>query len=283
MKRKSDFLSTQQINTATYNMYLNRLCDIAISSFNWIDLPSTVDERYLEMLLLTEGKCIFFQDEVLGYIVTSFSDGGNLNIYNQPVKRVANANNGYHNESLDENNSVIIYNDYMHTVIYPTLEMYAWRLYNITRTIDININSQKTPVTILCDEKNKLSLENLYMQYDGNKPVIYGNKNLDLTNIKVLNTGSPMIATQCYDILHKIWNDAMMFLGYTPVSDKRERIITAEAQQTYASTSSNYFSRLSARKQGCKYINDVFGLDVDVNFRQNEVMTLDKEVDSTDE
>lgn len=283
MKRKSDFLSTQQINTATYNMYLNRLCDIAISSFNWIDLPTTVDERYLEMLLLTEGKCIFFQDEVLGYIVTSFSDGGNLNIYNQPVKRVANANNGYHNESLDENNSVIIYNDYMHTVIYPTLEMYAWRLYNITRTIDININSQKTPITILCDEKNKLSLENLYMQYDGNKPVIYGNKNLDLNNIKVLNTGANMIAPQLYDILHKMWNDAMMFLGYAPLSDKRERVINLEAQQTFASTSSNYFSRLSARKQGCKYINDVFGLDVDVDFRQNEVMTLDKEVDSTDE
>lgn len=283
MKRKSDFLSTQQINTATYNMYLNRLCDIAISSFNWIDLPTTVDERYLEMLLLTEGKCIFFQDEVLGYIVTSFSDGGNLNIYNQPVKRVASANNGYHNESLDENNSVIIYNDYMHTVIYPTLEMYAWRLYNITRTIDININSQKTPITILCDEKNKLSLENLYMQYDGNKPVIYGNKNLDLNNIKVLNTGANMIAPQLYDILHKMWNDAMMFLGYAPLSDKRERVINLEAQQTFASTSSNYFSRLSARKQGCKYINDVFGLDVDVDFRQNEVMTLDKEVDSTDE
>lgn len=283
MKRKSDFLSTQQINTATYNMYLNRLCDIAISSFNWFDLPTTVDERYLEMLLLTEGKCIFFQDEVLGYIVTSFSDGGNLNIYNQPVKRVANANNGYHNESLDENNSVIIYNDYMHSVIYPTLEMYAWRLYNITRTIDININSQKTPVTILCDEKNKLSLENLYMQYDGNKPVIYGNKNLDLNNIKVLNTGANMIAPQLYDILHKMWNDAMMFLGYAPLSDKRERVINLEAQQTFASTSSNYFSRLSARKQGCKYINDVFGLDVDVDFRQNEVMTLDKEVDSTDE
>ena len=283
MKRKSDFLSTQQINTATYNMYLNRLCDIAISSFNWIDLPTTVDERYLEMLLLTEGKCIFFQDEVLGYIVTSFSDGGNLNIYNQPVKRVASANNGYHNESLDENNSVIIYNDYMHTVIYPTLEMYAWRLYNITRTIDININSQKTPITILCDEKNKLSLENLYMQYDGNMPVIYGNKNLDLNNIKVLNTGANMIAPQLYDILHKMWNDAMMFLGYAPLSDKRERVINLEAQQTFASTSSNYFSRLSARKQGCKYINDVFGLDVDVDFRQNEVMTLDKEVDSTDE
>ena len=283
MKRKSDFLSTQQINTATYNMYLNRLCDIAISSFNWVDLPTTVDERYLEMLLLTEGKCIFFQDEVLGYIVTSFSDGGNLNIYNQPVKRHATANNGYHNESLDENNSVIIYNDYMHTVIYPTLEMYAWRLYNITRTIDININSQKTPITILCDEKNKLSLENLYMQYDGNKPVIYGNKNLDLNNIKVLNTGANMIAPQLYDILHKMWNDAMMFLGYAPLCDKRERVINLEAQQTFASTSSNYFSRLSARKQGCKYINDVFGLDVDVDFRQNEVMTLDKEVDSTDE
>ena len=283
MKRKSDFLSTQQINTATYNMYLNRLCDIAISSFNWIDLPSTVDERYLEMLLLTEGKCILFQDEVLGYIVTSFSDGGNLNIYNQPVKRVANANNGYHNESLDESNSVIIYNDYMHTVIYPTLEMYAWRLYNITRTIDININAQKTPITILCDEKNKLSLENLYMQYDGNKPVIYGNKNLDLNNIKVLNTGANMIAPELYDILHKIWNDAMMFLGYTPISDKRERVINAEAQQTFASTSSNYFSRLSARKQACRYINDVFGLDVDVDFRQNEVLPIDKEVEDTDE
>lgn len=285
MRRKKDrqFIDNATINNSTYNMYLTRLCDLAISCFNWVDLPDTVNERYLELLLMKKGKCIFFKDDVLGYIVTDVADNSKLNIYNEPIKRIAIASNGYYNDTLNEENSVIIYNDYMHNVIYPILQMYAWRLYNITRVIDVNISAQRTPVTILCDEKNKLTMENMYMQYEGNTPFIFGNKNLDLTNFKVLNTNAPMIGPQCYDILKNIWNDALMFLGYSPISDKRERMLTEELKQQFASSSSNYFSRLSARLQSCKYINNIFGLNVDVEFRQNQILPTNEEVNSTDE
>ena len=54
--------------------------------------------------------------------------------------------------------------------------MFAQKLYNVSRAIDVNINAQKTPLMIVCDEKQKLTMKNVYMQYEGNEPFIFANK-----------------------------------------------------------------------------------------------------------
>lgn len=267
-KRDLQFCESAYMNNRTYLQYYNRLTELAISMFEWQNLPETVDQRFLEMCLFSDGMCIFFQDEVLGYLGLQCMIGGKLNVYRIPMERRAYATNGYQRE-LDGTNSVIIFNNYLHTNSMLDVEMFSKRLYNLDRAIDVNANAQKTPVLIQCDESQRLTMKNLYKQYEGNEPFIFGSKGLDANGLKVLQTGAPYIADKLYELKTQIWNEALTYLGISNINVvKKERMITDEVTRNQGGTVASRYSRLESRRQACKQINDMFGLDIWVDYRE---------------
>ena len=151
MKRKDlQFGESALMNNQTYLQYYNRLTELAISMFEWKNLPDTIDARFLELCLYSDGMCIFFEDEVLGFLTLQCMIGGHLDVYRIPMERKAYAPNGY-NRALNSTDSVIIFNNFLHTNSMLDVEMFSKRLYNLDRAIDVNANAQKTPVLIQCD------------------------------------------------------------------------------------------------------------------------------------
>lgn len=268
-KRDLQFCESAYMNNRTYLQYYNRLTELAISMFEWQNLPETVDQRFLEMCLFGDGMCVFFQDEVLGYLSLQCMIGGNLNVYRIPMERKAYATNGYQRE-LDGTNSVIIFNNYLHTNSMLDVEMFSKRLYNLDRAIDVNANAQKTPVLIQCDESQRLTMKNLYKQYEGNEPFIFGSKGLDANGLKVLQTGAPYVADKLYELKTQIWNEALTYLGISNINVvKKERMITDEVTRNQGGTVASRYSRLESRRQACKQINEMFGLDIWVEYRED--------------
>ena len=141
------------------------------------------------------------------------------------------------------------------------MELFALRLYEAERTADINIKAQKTPVLLLMDEKQRLTMENLYSQYEGNRPVIFGDKNsLGENVIKAINTQAPFIADKIIDYKKEIWNEALTFLGINNIMvDKKERLITDEANSNNELINLNLQSYLVPRKEACRQFNEKFG------------------------
>ena len=271
MRRKNDtqFVESAYMNNRTYMQYYNRLTELALSMFEWQNLPKTVDQRFLEMCLFSDGMCVFFEDEVLGYLGLRCMIGGKLNVYQIPTDRRAYATNGYQKE-LDGTNSVIIFNNYLHTNSMLDVEMFSKRLYNLDRAIDVNANAQKTPVLIQCDESQRLTMKNLYKQYDGNEPFIFGSKGLDANGLKVLQTGAPYVADKLYELKTQIWNEALTYLGISNINVvKKERMITDEVTRNQGGTVASRYSRLESRRQACKQINEMFGLDIWVDYRED--------------
>lgn len=257
------------MNNRTYLQYYNRLTELAISMFEWQNLPKTVDQRFLEMCLFGDGMCVFFQDEVLGYLSLQCMIGGKLNVYRIPMERKAYATNGYQRE-LNETNSVIIFNNYLHTNSLLDVEMFSKRLYNLDRAIDVNANAQKTPVLIQCDESQRLVMKNLYKQYEGNEPFIFGSKGLDASGLKVLQTGAPYVADKLYELKTQIWNEALTYLGISNINVvKKERMITDEVTRNQGGTVASRYSRLESRRQACKQINEMFNLNIWVDYRED--------------
>ena len=268
-KRDLQFCESAYMNNRTYLQYYNRLTELAISMFEWQNLPETVDQRFLEMCLFSDGMCVFFQDEVLGYLSLQCMIGGKLNVYRIPMERRAYATNGYQRD-LDGTNSVIIFNNYLHTNSMLDVEMFSKRLYNLDRAIDVNANAQKTPVLIQCDESQRLTMKNLYKQYEGNEPFIFGSKGLDANGIKVLQTGAPYVADKLYELKTQIWNEALTYLGISNINVvKKERMITDEVTRNQGGTVASRYSRLESRRQACKQINEMFGLDIWVDYRED--------------
>lgn len=301
MGRKKDraFWESARLNNFTYKQYYNRLVELAVSMFEWENLPESVDPRFLELALFTDGKAIFFKDEVLGYLGLRCMAAGTWDVYNVPRLRTAYATNSYQKQ-LDENDSVIIFNNQLRTNSILDVEMFAMRLYNIDRAIDVNVNAQKTPILIACDETEKLTLLNLYKQYDGNEPVIFGTSAIKPDSIKVLSTGAPYVSDKLYQMKTQYWNEALTYLGISNVNfQKRERMVSDEVNRMMGGVIANRYSRLNARKQACEEINEMFGLNIDVRYRddfrefddelmydgetgENTVKTMYASVNSTD-
>lgn len=265
------------MNNRTYLQYYNRLTELAISMFEWQNLPKTVDQRFLEMCLFGDGMCVFFQDEVLGYLSLQCMIGGKLNVYRIPMERKAYATNGYQRE-LNETNSVIIFNNYLHTNSLLDVEMFSKRLYNLDRAIDVNANAQKTPVLIQCDESQRLVMKNLYKQYEGNEPFIFGSKGLDASGLKVLQTGAPYVADKLYELKTQIWNEALTYLGISNINVvKKERMLIDEVTRNQGGTVASRYSRLESRRQACKQINEMFNLNIWVDYREDFQDVQEKE------
>ena len=188
--RDTAFKSSLFDNKRTWNNYTYRLFEMAMSRGHWSNMPKTIDLRYLEQTLITQGACVFFKDDVLGYLCLPVVLNGKLDVYGNPYDFMAISDTGY-NKKLDVNSGVIIYNNYLRMPNIAEIRYYADRLYEYDRIIDVNVKAQKTPVLIKCDKNEMLSMENVYQKYEGNQPVIYGKKSLNDDNITVLKTDAP--------------------------------------------------------------------------------------------
>lgn len=270
-RRKHDIFDESMIlNNLTYRQYLNRLTELAISMFEWKNLPKTVDARYLELHLFETGCMVYFKDEVIGDLCLDCIVNGRLDVYGNPLLRRAYSGYNNYQKLLKYNNSVIIWNNYLHSNSILDVEMFARRLYNIDRIIDINANAQKTPVLVLGNEKQRLMLLNLYKEYDGNAPFIFGDKNLDINALKALSTNAPYVCDKLYQLKTQIWNEALTYLGISNINiQKKERLITDEVTRNQGGTIASRYSRLETRRQAVEKINEMFGTNIEVNYRED--------------
>lgn len=264
------FDESMVLNNLTYRQYLNRLTELAISVFEWKNLPDTVDARYLELHLFETGCMVYFKDEVIGDLCLDCIVNGSLDVYGNPLLRRAYSGYNNYQKLLKYNNSVIIWNNYLHGNSILDVEMFARRLYNIDRIIDINANAQKTPVLIIGNEKQRHTLINLYKEYDGNAPFIFGDKNLDINALKALSTDAPYVCDKLYQLKTQIWNEALTYLGISNINiQKKERLITDEVTRNQGGTIASRYSRLESRRQAVEKINDMFGTNIEVNYRED--------------
>lgn len=280
VKGDYQFWESANANSIAEQYYLSRLSELAMSMFKWKNVPDTIDARFLEYTLFYEGAAVFFKDDELTlgnttedtttYLCLQVALGGDLNVYRVPKSRKAYAVNTYQ-RMLNENDSVIIWNNMIRLPEYGRMMYYANKLAEIDRAIDVNVKGQKFPIAILCNENQRLTLKNVYKQYDGNEPFIFGDDSLDLNKaMQAINTGSPFVADKLQDLKNNKWAEAMMCLGIpNSPTDKKERLVANEANVSQGGTLASRSSRLEMRKRACDEINRMFGLNIDVEYNQD--------------
>ena len=268
--RKTNFSESAFYNNGTYGFYLSRLMELAMSMFEWKNIPDSIDPRFLELTLFSDGMAVWFKDEEMDkFLALQCIINGRLDVYRVPINRRAFAVNGYQ-RNLTNKDSVIIYNNFLRTNSYQMCVLYAKKLYNLDRIIDVNANAQKTPVLLAVDETQRLTALNAYKEWDGNQPVIYGDKALDPNILRVLKTDAPYVSDKIYQLKVQYWNEALTYLGISNVSfQKKERMIADEVIRSQGGTIASRYSRLEARREACKKINDMFGLDITVDYRED--------------
>ena len=264
------FLDSALMNSQTYWDYLERFKKICLSMFEWVGLPESMNARYLEECLYYKGQAALLKDEKFGFINTQCASGGYLNIYGLPTELNCYSYGYSEYKKLytglggeEDKDCILVMNNWQRIPTCATIELFCQRHAEAEMTASVNIKAQKTPVLIVVDENQRLMMENLYAQYDGNRPFIFGDKNqLSENAIKCISTGADFIADKVMEYKKQIWNEALQFLGINTLqTEKIERLITDEASSNNELINLNLQSMLIPRQEAAKQFNKLFGLE----------------------
>lgn len=280
-KRRTRMQEAVWLNDQTYLDYKHRLKKIATSIFEWKNLPDSMDSEYIEYCLYALGQCAFLKTEEYGFINTKATINGNLNLYGLPTALNCysygsvqyNRNVYYGGDSTDENTECILVKNTQDRNPIPTvttLELFAYRLYQAERTADVNIQNAKRSRLILTNENQRLTMENLFRQYDSNVPYIFGDtENFKKGSVESLDISSAFIGSDIMKYKKEIWNEALTFLGVDNFSEKKERLVTEEVGTNNEVINLNLMSFLAPRQKACELFNKKYGENIEVKVRSD--------------
>lgn len=267
---KDAFRDAILLNNDTYIDYLERMKKVCLSMFEWINLPGSMDARYLEMSLYYNGQAALLYDDMFGFINTLAADGGYINIYGLPTDVTCysyrfNQKRSVYNSMASGmekgEECILVLNNYGRIPTSATTTLFALRLAEAQRTADVNIKAQRTPVLITTDQKQLFTLKKTYEEFDGNTPAIFADKNsITPDALKSISTDAPFVADKLMDYKREIWNEFLTTMGISNLSEKRERMISNEVDSNNELVNLNLQSLLIPRKQACKEFNEKYGL-----------------------
>ena len=272
------FTDSALLNNMSFLHYLEVFERLVLSMFEWVNLPKSMNAMWLEKSLYFDGMATFLKDDKFNFINTRCCSSGDINIYGLPTKlncysygykSVRTLYTGLPSIQSDsmlsymqKNECILIQNDWNRIPTGGAMELFAMRLANCDRTNDINMNALKTPVIVVCDERQRAMMENLYNQYNGNQPFIFGDKkqlNPD-SLLQAIKTDAPILLKDIDEHKKEIWNEALTYLGINNILvDKKERLITDEANSNNELINLNLQSRLAPRQEACRQFNEKYG------------------------
>lgn len=269
-------------NNPYYEHYSQYLQLLAFQLFEWKGLPESVDPSYLERVLTTNGFIGFYKDSKLGYIVCRGAIGGRFDNYELPTTFRATTPNYnkefklYNYRDIKENNmGVLIRNNDIGASTLPSLDMFAEEITEIKHIIRVNQNAQKTPVVFLSSDKNLLTMKTVAEKFEGNEPFMFIDEKLDVNMIKAFPNVAPFIVDKMNTQKNAVWNECMTYLGIKNANlEKKERMVTSEVDSNDEQINSSGNVFLKARQEACKKINELYGLNISVDYRESIDTTL---------
>ena len=222
-------------NLLTYDQTMASARLLATNRFKWESdeiQPKKQLSEYIEKLLFIKGQCALFK-EIDGWKVKCCVPTGGINEYGQPSSFTLTDYNGNGTVTVDIDDERFIWiknnNDCIPTIFW--ILKYCNRVAKIERTMDLNIDAQKTPYVIETSPEVHLSIQNIFKQIRAMDEVVYVDQKTGIKdNVKVLDLNAPYLVDQLYSQKVNEYNDLLNFLGLNTVKEKRERLLYDEAR-----------------------------------------------------
>lgn len=251
-------------------MYTRILMEMAANRFKWHGLPNSVDVRFLELQLLTHGLCIYYFDERYGKHFALKGTGiGSVDFVDNYTEYQVYGYN-FISKRIPAHSAVAIWNNYLRTPDTDIIRIYAFKLAELDRTIEINSRNARRTKLLVVDEDQRLSGQHLVNQFDNGEGMIaVSRKGYQDTMLEAIDLGVDADSIEKLHILRvRLWSEAMGLLGIDNANqDKKERLVASEVDANSEQTSAMKHVALNARRMACYAINERFpGHKVSVEF-----------------
>lgn len=269
---------TDLLNENTYRVIFNQFKLLCMNEYKWTgDLPDGLESRHIERLLFEKGMACFFRAPGMDFMCLECAPNGRMNVNYDPTGYRA-FGFGYQTD-VSADDCVIIRNNMLELATEPFIIHFANKITEAERTMDVNVKACKTPVIFACDDNDVLSFKRIFQQVDGNVPAIFADRGLKLESVQAFLTGVKFMGNELMQYKGSIESDALTFIGKNNIPvDKKERLITDEAQANDQLIKSFSDLQLEARLQACEDIKKKFGRIINVErVVENSVETEDND------
>lgn len=266
----NEIFKGRNCNSEMEMMFFYKYYNLAITRFEWLNMPEEIDPFFIEDIMFWRGKGVMLKDPNIDmYAFMKCNLTGQMDIYNIPEDRFAYANTGY-TKMYGKKDSVILWDSPLTFPKMCSVRTYAKAMANLWETRDINIFAQRTPVVFAMSEDNRLSYENIINKYQQYIPVFKVDDYMNLDKIKALKTDAPYLVDKLQNEMRVLESELLTELGIeSNPTEKKERVITGEVEGNNGKTEMYRNVNLSTRKRFCKQVNKLWGLNVDVRFRSD--------------
>lgn len=266
------------------NMYTRIITELAVNRFKWTGLPESVDVRFLELTLFYRALSVFYYDnDYEKHFALQGANNGFINMMNNPTSYTVVGNNfvgktlgAYNPDKKYLNNeatkkAIPIWANYLRQPDTDIVYIYADKLAETDRTIEINAKNARRNKVIATSDNLRLSATNFNRQLDE------GHDGIQISNLGMNEIASNIVAfdmginvdhlEKLHIIRTRFWNECMGLLGIENANqDKKERLVASEVDANNDQTSAMRYVNLNARRFACDMINKVHGLNVKVEY-----------------
>lgn len=259
----------------TEQMYIRVLSEMCMNRFTWSNLPNSVKPRYMEKVLYSNALVVFFPHEATGnFLCLRGAGNGMWNIYDDPTSFIVTGNSII-NETIQAKDCVPIWGNYMRMPDVDIVLLYAMKLANLDRSIEIVSANMRTSRLITATQDQLLTYQNINQQIDEGVKTIFLKEAIDAENIKAHDMGTdPRYLPALTSAKKELWNECLTLLGVNNNAgeDKKERLVADEVEANDDQVLVHRATSMKARQEACDEINrkykypDGSHLDIKVSY-----------------
>lgn len=270
-KMFSSFSHSGDVQRYREQVYFRLITELAVNRYKWRGLPDGIDSRFVEMLLVNWGLCVFYNDPRYDrWLALRGTGGGQINMYDNPTEFSLMANGNYVATRVAASDCAPVWCNYMRIPEIDIILMYANKLAMIDRTIDSNIIQMRTPFVVSVPESKRQTIVNTLKNIGDGDLAILGSDTFDAgADIQAFNTGIDKDQVSAMQLVkQKVLNECLTFLGINNGNqDKKERLVSAEVDANAEHVLMSRYSGLSTRRDACQRLEELGcpGVSVDYN------------------
>lgn len=254
------------------NDYITYMLNRSIIMFKYHNLPETMPQREIELLLQTNGwGCVCEIDGNLYALNGGL--GGVPNAYNMPTEIIISNPYLKFNKTLTiDTDCVVIPNDSMYVGLLPLYNRYCTMLVENDITMILATVNKRIQNLLSANDDNTVESAKSFLKkvYEGELGVIAESKLFDSLKVNNSSTNAQVSLTDLFEfeqyIKASLYNEIGLSANYNM---KRERLTSAEVETNTDNLYPLVDDMINQRRKAVKKINEMFGTNIEVEFNSS--------------
>ena len=254
------------------NDYITYMLNRSVTMFKYHNLPDTMPQREIELLLQCNGWGCVCEIEGNLYCLNG-GLGGVPNAYNMPTEIIINNPYLNYNKTLTiDTDCVIIPNDSMYVGLLPMYNRYCTMLVeNDITMILATVNKRVQNLLSANDDNTVESAKNFLKKvFDGELGVIAESKLFDTLKVNASSVNSTVSMTELFEfeqyVKASLYNEIGLSANYNM---KRERLTSAEVETNTDNLYPLVDDMINQRRRAIEKINEMFGVNIEIEFNSS--------------